>query len=73
MPMDGGAIVFVLYDEQELRVEEEVPVVFIDDTPTSDSDGKTIPYQPFGIWMVSNFLVERDNQVYLVPPGKLHD
>lgn len=72
--VDGGAIVFVLYDEQELRVEEEVPVVFIDDTPYLSfrwENDTRISRSAF--WMVSNFLVERDNQVYLVPPGKLHD
>ncbi|NLW45425.1 MAG: DUF1285 domain-containing protein [Syntrophomonadaceae bacterium] len=72
--VDEGAIVFVLYDEQELRIEKEVPVVFIDDTPYLSfrwENDTRISRSAF--WMVSNFLVERDNQVYLVPPGKLHD
>ena len=72
--VDEGALVFVLYDQQELRIEEETPVVFVDDTPYLSfrwENDTRISRSAF--WMVSNLLVERDDRVYLVSPGKLHE
>ena len=72
--LDNGAIVFVFYDEQEMRVEEEVPLMFKEDTPyLSFKWENDTRLSRSAFWMVSNFLAERDNQVFLVPPGKLNN
>jgi hypothetical protein len=72
--IDEGAIVFVFYDEQEMRVEEEIPLMFKEDTPyLSFKWENDTRLSRSAFWMVSNFLVERNNQVLLIPPGKLND
>ncbi len=72
--IDEGAIVLVFYDEQEMRVEEEIPLTFKEDTPyLSFKWENDTRLGRSAFWMVSNFLVERNNQVFLTPPGKLND
>ncbi len=70
--IDGGAIVFIFYDEQEMRIEVETPLVFKGDVPYLsfkwDNDTRL---SRSAFWMVSDYLVERENQVFLIPPGKL--
>jgi hypothetical protein len=72
--IDEGAIVLVFYDEQEMRVEEETPLEFKGDTPYLTfkwEDDTRLSRAAF--WMVSNYLVEREDRVWLVPPGKLNN
>lgn len=72
--VDNDAIVFILYDEQEMRIEDETPVVFRDEVPYLSFRWKNdTRLSRSAFWMVSNFLAERNNQVILVPPGKLND
>ncbi|MGE5544589.1 MAG: DUF1285 domain-containing protein [Bacillota bacterium] len=72
--VDGGGIVLVLYDEQEMRIDEETPVVFKDKVPYLSFRWKNdTRLSRSAFWMVSNFLVEKNNRVFLIPPGKLND
>lgn len=72
--VDEGAIVFILYDEQELRIEKETPVVFKGEVPYMSFRWKNdTRLSRSAFWMVSNFLTEMNDQVFLFPPGKLND
>lgn len=72
--IDDGAIVFVFYDEQEMRVEEETLLVFKGDTPyLSFKWENDTCLSRSAFWMVSDYLVERENRVFLIPPGKLNN
>ena len=69
--IDGGAIVFIFYDEQEMRIEVETPLVFKGDVPylsfKCDNDTRL---SRSAFWIVSEYLVERRTK-FLIPPGKL--
>ncbi|MGE5373267.1 MAG: DUF1285 domain-containing protein [Solirubrobacterales bacterium] len=65
-----GSIVFLLHDQQMLEVNEEVKLHMADDKPylSFKWDHDTLINRS-AFWMVSEFLEERDDGVYLVPPA----
>lgn len=67
-----GAIVLVFHDQQEMVVDHEIPVHFKGDVPyVSYRWEKDTRLDRSAFWMISNFLVEKNGQIYLVPPGHL--
>lgn len=67
--IDDGTIVFTFHDEQIMIVSEETMVTFKDDTPyltyrwVDDTKINRSAY-----WMISEYLVEREGNIYLIPP-----
>ncbi|NLV16344.1 MAG: DUF1285 domain-containing protein [Syntrophomonadaceae bacterium] len=65
-----GVFVFTFHDEQELRLDEKTLLSFTGDTPyvTFRWENDT-RLSRSAFWMVSNYLKEDGEQVFLVPPG----
>lgn len=64
-----GSILFKLHDEQELIIDSVTPIHFEGDTPylTLRWENDT-RINRSAFWMVANFLREKGDRIYLVPP-----
>ncbi|NLB18407.1 MAG: DUF1285 domain-containing protein [Syntrophomonadaceae bacterium] len=65
-----GAIVFVFHDEQEIRLDTKTLLSFTGDTPYLSfrwENDTRLNRSVF--WMISRYLEENGDQVFLVPPN----
>lgn len=67
--VENGCIVFTFHDGQEMVIDEEIPLVYKGDTPylTFKWENDT-RINRSAYWMIADYLVERGDQVFLVPP-----
>lgn len=67
--LKNGSIALVFHDLQEMVVDRKIPVYFREDTPyITFKWEKDTRLDRSAFWMISDYLVESGNQVFLVPP-----
>lgn len=67
--IEDGSIIFVFHDEQQMTIQEATEIMYKGDTPYITFkwlDDTKISRSAY--WMVSDYLVERGDTVYLMPP-----
>ncbi|MGE5396147.1 MAG: DUF1285 domain-containing protein [Chitinophagales bacterium] len=69
-----SSIVFICHDQQEILINRTIPIFFKGETPYISyrwENDTRLGRSAF--WMVSNHLVEKEGQVFLVPPSEKQD
>lgn len=65
-----GNVILLLHDHQHMELDEETPIRLIEEVPyiTFRWDWDT-RLNRSAFWMISEFLVEKDDGLYIVPPS----